>query len=308
MDLDSLFDDVILLDGGLSTALGAAGLDLSDRLWTARVLVDHPEAVAEAHLAFFRAGARVATTSSYQASFEGFAEAGIDASETEAILRRSVELAREARERAAAEGTAAGPLLVAASVGPYGAVLAGGQEYTGDYGSGMDRRSLVEFHRRRIEVLADTDPDLFGVETIPRIDEAEAILEVLAEAPDARAWVSFTCRGDGRTGAGDDLSEAVALVRGNPQVVATGVNCTWPEHVGPALSGLSGVETPLVVYPNNGSAWDPAARRFVSDSAKGLEPPAARSWIEAGARLVGGCCGFGPEAIKDLASLVREGL
>lgn len=295
----------LVLDGGLSTALREMGLDLSDHLWTARALLESPEAVREAHLAYFRAGARVAITASYQVSLQGFAAAGLGRRETEDALRASVRLAQEARQQAREEG-AREPLLVAASVGPYGAVLAGGQEYTGDYGPGMDRRALVEFHRPRLEILAEAGADLLAVETIPSVREAEAILEALGGIPEGRAWVSFACSAGGRTGAGDDLAEAAALVRGVPPVVAVGVNCTAPEHVAAALDRLSPAWAPLVAYPNDGRAWDASRRRLTGRPGAGLEAGLVRSWVERGVRLVGGCCGIGPTEIARLAAALAR--
>ncbi len=228
MPVDSTFADAlragpVLLDGGLSTQLAAAGHDLTDELWSARLLQDDPEAIIEAHLAFLLAGASVITTASYQATAAGFARRGIDRAGTAELLRRSVELAEQARERARDQGVDR-PLWIAASVGPYGAMLADGSEYRGGYG--LTVAELVQFHRERMEILADAGPDVLALETVPDAIEGEALLTAL-DGLGVPAWLSYTVDGE-RTRAGQPLAEAFALAAGVPGLVATGVNCCAP--------------------------------------------------------------------------------
>jgi homocysteine S-methyltransferase len=288
----------VVLDGGLATELEARGADLSDALWSARLLADDPAAIEAVHLAYLEAGAQVLVTASYQASVEGFSRLGMDAAAAEALLRRSVELARRARERAG------GDALVAASVGPYGAVLAGGQEYSGDYGS-VSERDVEAFHERRLRVLLAAGPDCVACETIPRQSEAAALARVLdrLDAPDA--WISFSAR-DGRTTShGEPIEEAVAAAVESPRVVAVGVNCTAPDHVAELLARARTVTgLPLVAYPNNARIWDAATRRWSDAGAVALPPDMVAGWIDAGARLIGGCCGFGPQAVHAIAGVV----
>ena len=232
-------DEPVALDGGLATELEAAGHDLSDDLWSARLLRDDPAAIEDVHLAYFRAGARVAITASYQASYEGFARAGIAPEEATVLLRRSVELARAARERRVAELEAAGEavprLLVAASIGPYGAMLADGQEYEGNYG--LARQELAAFHRPRIAALLAAGPDLLAFETIPSQLEAEALVGRARRAPGRRRPGSRTRAGTAPTPArASRIEEAVAVAERSPQVVAVGLNCTRPEHVDELLA------------------------------------------------------------------------
>ncbi len=298
-------DRVLVLDGGLATQLEAQGRDLSDRLWSARLLVEEPEAIVEAHLAFFRAGARVATTASYQATFEGFAARGIGHDEAVALLRRSVALASLARdryreERAAAGAPDPGPLLVAASIGPYGAMLADGSEYRGRYG--LPVGALVDFHRERLAILAAGGADLLAVETIPELDEAVAIARLLDETPGARAWVSFSCRDGGHLRGGPPIEEAVEAVAGSPAVLAVGVNCTAPEHVETLVRRVRAVtRKPVVAYPNSGEGWDAAARRWTGAEAGRVDGAAARRWHAAGATLIGGCCRVTPDQVALIA-------
>jgi len=298
--------DVLVLDGGLATELEAQGADLSDALWSARLLVEDPEAIVRAHLAYYRAGARVATTASYQATFEGFAERGIARDQAATLLRRSVELAADARdrfriERAATSAPDPGPLFVAASIGPYGAMLADGSEYRGRYG--LSVAQLAAFHRPRIEVLAATDADVLAVETIPELEEAVAIVEVLDATAGSAAWISFSCADGRRIRSGTPIEEAVAAVASSPTVVAVGVNCTAPEHVEELIRRIRATTSkPIIAYPNSGEAWDAAARRWIASAGPDVDEATADRWVAAGASIVGGCCRVTPERIARLAA------
>lgn len=286
-----LFDGDVVLDGGLATELEARGHDLSDRLWSARLLADDPDAIVAAHTAFFQAGAQVATTASYQASFPGFAAAGIGAHEAAKLMRRSVELAARARD------AVPGPRWVIASVGPYGAMLADGSEYRGRYG--LPPRRLAEFHRPRLETLAEAAPDALALETVPDLDEGAVLVELTAELG-IPAWLSYTVAG-GRTRAGQPLAEAFAVAAGNDHIRAVGVNCCDPAEVGDAI-GLAREVTgkPAVAYPNSGAAWDAGTGTWAGPDT--FDPRLAHEWRRAGALLVGGCCRVGPDHIRALAA------
>lgn len=295
----------VVVDGGLATELEALGHDLSDRLWSARLLADEPEAVVEAHLAYFRAGARVAITASYQATFEGFAGRGIARDEAAALLRRSVQLAGEARSRYRAEVAPAdpGPLLVAASVGPYGASLADGSEYRGGYG--LDRAALRDWHRDRLRVLWEAGPDLLACETIPDRTEVAALAD-LVEETGVPAWLAVTCADDAHLRDGSPVEEAAAVLDAAPGIIALGVNCTAPEHVEELVRRIAATtRKPIVVYPNSGEGWDGAARRWLPVDGPTVDAATARTWVAAGARLVGGCCRVGPDRITELAGAFR---
>jgi homocysteine S-methyltransferase len=294
---DLLARGPVVLDGGLATELEARGHDLSGPLWSARLLRDAPEAIRGVHEAYLAAGAQVLISASYQASEEGFARLGTGAAEAAALLQRSVALARDARDRAGAPG-----VLVAASLGPYGAMLAGGEEYTGDYGPASER-DVERFHERRLRSLLAAGPDCVACETVPRADEAAGLARVLDRLAAPDAWISFACRDGRRTGHGDPIEEAVAAAVTSPRVVAVGVNCTAPEHVEQLLRRTRGVtELPLVAYPNDGRAWDAVARRWSEPGRGRLPAGAVRTWAQAGAALVGGCCGLGPDAVRDVAA------
>lgn len=286
----------LVLDGGLSNQLEAAGHDLSDDLWSARLLAERPDAVRSAHLAYYEAGADVVTTASYQATFEGFARHGIDAVSTAELLRLSVTLAREAAALTAAER----PLWVAASAGPYGAMLADGSEYRGRYG--LSVADLERFHRPRLEVLSDAAPDVLALETVPDLDEARALLRAV-RGLGVPAWLSFTVTGD-RTRAGQPLAEAFALAADADEVIAVGVNCCDPRDADTAVPLAARVTgKPVVVYPNSGESWDAASRTWRGPTR--FSPRQASAWRDTGARLVGGCCRVGPEAIAKVADEVR---
>jgi homocysteine S-methyltransferase len=283
----------VVLDGGLATELERRGADLRDPLWSAKVLVEDPDAIRRVHEAYFEAGADVAISASYQATFEGLARRGIERAASAGLMRRSVELAREA----AGENR-----VVAASVGPYGAMLGNGAEYTGDYDK--DEDELVEFHVPRIEALAEAEPDVFAVETIPSFVEAGALVRALERVPEIPAWVSFSCRDGGHICDGTPIEKAVEVVATAPSVVAVGVNCTSPLHVERLIESISDTtDKPVVCYPNRGSFWDPM-RKAWTDPPRQDARPALRplAWREAGASLIGGCCGTTPDDIGAIAA------
>jgi homocysteine S-methyltransferase len=287
---------VLITDGGLATELEARGHDLSDHLWSARLLVDAPEEIKAAHLAFFRAGAVIATTASYQASFDAFEARGIGRDDAVRLLRRSVELAQAARDEMAGDGR---DRWVAASVGPYGAALADGSEYRGRYG--LSVADLAAWHRPRLEVLADAGPDLLALETIPDMDAAEALLTVISGIG-IPAWLTYSIDGD-RTRAGQPLGEAFALARDAPEVVAVGVNCCAPSDVSAAIATARDVTgKPVIVYPNSGEEWDAQERTWVGTSQQSAQQ--ARQWVADGARIVGGCCRVRPADIDNIARAV----
>jgi homocysteine S-methyltransferase len=291
-------DAVLVTDGGLATELEARGNDLSDWLWSARLLMDAPDQVRDAHLAFFQAGAVIATSASYQASFEGFARRGLGRRDAAGLMRRSVELAREARAEMAGDGRAR---WVAASVGPYGAALADGSEYRGRYG--LSVRELAGWHRPRLEALAEAAPDVLALETVPDIDEAEALMTAITGLG-VPAWLSYTIDGE-RTRAGQPLPEAFAVAAGVPEVVAVGVNCCAPADVQAAIAAAREVSgKPVIVYPNSGEAWDAGRRAWTGQSRSSARLPG--QWISAGARIAGGCCRVRPADIAVIAEAAAD--
>jgi homocysteine S-methyltransferase len=290
----------VVLDGGLATALEAAGHVLDTPLWSARLLLDDPEAVRSVHASYLEAGADCVLTAGYQASVPGLVAAGLDRAAAEALLRRAVTLAGEARDAFWADAENRGGRrrpLVAASAGPYGAYLADGSEYRGDYG--VDRAVLERFHGERLGAIADAGADLVAFETIPSGLEAEVVAGLLADRPDVPAWVTFTCSDGESLRDGTPAAEAAAVFAAVGSLVGVGVNCTAPALVGPLIDRIAGVtDLPLVAYPNSGERYDAAAHAWTGPRAAWLER--VGDWVAAGARVVGGCCRVGPGEIREL--------
>ena len=286
-----------MLDGGLATQLEAQGADLSDRLWSARLLVEEPEAIVDAHLAFYRAGAQVATTATYQATFEGFAARGLDHEAAADLLRRSVDLAERAPVQRARRRGSPSPLFVAASVGPYGAMLADGSEYRGRYGRSV--AELRDFHRERFRVLAATGADVLAVETIPEIEEARAVAGLLGELPGHRGLDQLllwrrrpparrgTRRGGGRRRSATRRawwrSASTAPPRSTSRRSSPGSGpcrrCPSPSTPTAARAGTR----------RRGAGRGPRPERVDAD--------AAARWRAAGATLIGGCCRVSPSQV-----------
>lgn len=299
---DDLFGTApVVVDGGLSTQLAVLGEDTSGILWTGRVLLDNPDAVRRAHADFVAAGAGAVITASYQVSRWGFEQAGMTAADADAALRASTWAAR-----AAVAEVPGATARVAASVGPYGAILHDGSEYRGRYG--RTHRQLVDFHRERLDVLAATGPDLLAIETIPDVDEAAALVEVLADHPGIPAWLSFSAMDEARTCAGQPIEEAVAVAASSPSVVAVGINCTDPRHVRALVERMRAVTAlPIVVYPNAGGEWDASDGEWHGTTADGraaFPDAVVQGWIDAGARAVGGCCGTDARSISRVAGVL----
>ncbi len=303
VDLDDLMRaGPAAIDGGLASELETRGHDLTGPLWSARLLREDPAEIRDVHRAYFAAGATVGISASYQASRSGFARYGLDAREADQLLAMSVRLVREAREAAVADGVAQ-PMLVAASVGPYGATLFDGSEYRGRYG--VPHRDLVAFHAERLRVLLDAGPDLLAIETVPDVEEAAAIVEALALVEASiPAWLSFSCADDATTCAGQPIEDGVALVSA-AGLAAVGVNCTAPEHIAGLLTRIRSAAPGLgvVAYPNAGRVWDAASASWLGEGAETLPDAAVREWFAAGADLVGGCCGLGPAAVAAVSAV-----
>lgn len=298
----------MVIDGGLASELEYSGFDLRDELWSARLLAEAPEAILDVHTSYLEAGADCIISASYQATIESFVDRGATEKAAEEYIRLAVRLAVTARdgfwEQAADQQNRLRP-LVAASVGPYGAYLANGSEFTGDYD--LDEGGLVEFHRRRWEILCSSGADLLACETIPSADEARALARLLTNTPDTHAWFSFSCRDGEHISDGTPIIECVRELATIPRVVAVGVNCTAPVHISSLVRNIRAVtQTPIVVYPNSGESWD-ADRKCWSGSA---DPRAfaakGRVWRDDGAQLLGGCCRTRPDDIRRLREMLES--
>jgi len=293
-----------VLDGGLATELEVRGLDLDDPLWSARALIDAPALVGAVHRDYLEAGADIIATATYQATLPGLAARGLPANEARRVLLSGVALACRERdgfwERRSPEGVRARP-LVAASIGSYGAYLADGSEYRGDYGLDVD--ALAAWHRPRLRVLEDSAADLVAFETIPSLVEAEAIVRLLDESEGPPAWLSFQTRNMEDLADGAPIEAAAALAERCQRVVAVGVNCVVPALVAPVLARLAAATAkPLAAYPNRGDAWDAAARTWIASGTRVALADLAQEWRSAGARLIGGCCRTTPADIRAITA------
>jgi len=294
----------ILLDGGLASELEKHGYNLSHHLWSANLLISNPRAIARVHEDYLAAGADCIISASYQASIQGFIAAGQSKKTAVSLIRRSVETACEVRDQFWFNGgkTISGRLrpLVAASIGPYGAARADGSEYRGKYK--LSREQLLAFHEPRWEILAASAADCLACETIPDINEAIVLHRLLDQTPDRAAWISFSCRDNKNISDGTPLSEAVALFRDCPNVLACGVNCTPPRFI-PSLIGEAqkGFEKGnIIVYPNSGETYNAFRKTWQGNSDFQDFAGAACTWLELGARFIGGCCRTGPKHIAEI--------
>jgi len=293
-----------MLDGGLATEMEENGADLDDDLWSAKMLIEAPELIRRVHSGFLRAGADVIATATYQASFPGFEKAGYGEGQAEKLMRLSVHLAVLARESFWAQkpnrSNRIRP-LVAASIGPYGASLHDGSEYHGNYG--LSRQQLLDFHRPRMKVLADTQADLFAFETIPSLLEAEVLLELLRDFPGRSAWLSFSCKNEKEVCHGELFADCVKLADRSDQVVGVGLNCTAPRYVSSLLETVINLDTPLVVYPNSGEQWNPDSNRWSGDQCQTMP---VGDWYRLGARLIGGCCRTSLDDVSRMRSDLQQ--
>ncbi len=293
-----------VLDGGLATSLEALGYDLDDDLWSAKILLEAPDAIRRVHSDFLLAGADCITSGTYQASIPGFVAKGFTYDRASEVLGRAVNLAVEACEEFWSDVENRYHRLrplVAASVGPYGAYRADGSEYTGAYGLSDDE--LLDFHEGRWRILAESAADLMGCETIPSLQEAEVLLELLRRTPDRWAWMSFTCRDGAHLSDGSPLAAAARICDTGTRVAAVGINCTRPEHVSELISVVrNATEKPVIVYPNAGGRYDGARKRWEGVAPRHDWPALVAQWRDLGASVIGGCCRVGPADISRIRS------
>lgn len=300
----NLLRGIYVIDGGLASELEYLGARIDGPLWSAHVLEDEPEKVAAVHRAYIQAGAQCIATCSYQVSRMGYLEVGLTAAQADAALLRSVALARSAVAEFPQRS-----VLVAGSLGPHGAALHNGAEYTGNYDCSY--ADLVRFHRERIEIFANAvgaeAPHLLAFETFPSLEEVRAVGEALAPWPALRAWFSFSCRDEKHVSHGEALAECAAAVAAFPQTVAIGVNCVPPHWLPSLIAELrSASDKPVLVYPNSGEGWDAATRTWIGTTDPDDFGVKAKEWFAAGAQIVGGCCRTRPAHIRAVAQAATQ--
>lgn len=301
--------ETIVLDGALATELENRGLSINDSLWSAKILAERPEAIEAVHYDYFCAGADIGISASYQATIPGFLAKGYTRQQAKELIKQSVQLLANARERFWFQGggmqSGRNYPLLAASVGPYGAYLADGSEYRGAYG--LSEEALFLFHRERMQLLWKAGADLFACETIPSLVEAKALVRCMQEIPGANGWICFSCKNEMEICEGAPIAECAAQLEEAECISAIGVNCTAPEYVESLIREIRKVtDKPVAVYPNSGEQYDAAKKTW--QGAAGLCSYAqwAKKWRAAGARLIGGCCRTTPEDIAEISAWSRE--
>lgn len=298
----------LVIDGALATELERRGCSLNDELWSAKILLEKPEIIRQVHLDYFTAGADCAITASYQATIDGFVKHRLNEKEAIALIQRSVSLATEARDKFwSDESNRSGrpKPFVAASVGPYGAFLADGSEYRGNYG--LTEEELMHFHRPRMKALIEAGADILACETIPSLIEARAIAKLLKEFPNTAAWVSFSAGDEKHISEGQVFADCVKEMEDHPQIAAIGINCTSPKYILALIrEAKKTTNKPILVYPNSGETYDARRNDWNGDPVVDSFGEQAKEWYKAGARLIGGCCRTTPEDIRVIAGWARS--
>lgn len=296
----------IVIDGALASELQRRGCDLNDSLWSAKVLIEQPELIQQVHYDYFVAGADCAITASYQATPMGFAPKGIELEESIKLIKTSVKLAQQAKMQYLNDLKQDKALLIAGSVGPYGAYLANGSEYTGDYQ--LSESEFIAFHKDRVAALIDVGVDILACETMPSFLEIKALAKLIQQFPMVNCWFSLTLKDQKHISDGTPLTEVIEYLNSIEQIVSVGINCIALEKVTPALEVLSKLTSkPLIVYPNSGEQYDPTTKQWHKNHdhnctfANQLDV-----WINLGAKLIGGCCQTTPDDIVEIHQLLNK--
>lgn len=296
----------IVIDGALASELQRRGCDLNDSLWSAKVLIEQPELIQQVHYDYFVAGADCAITASYQATPMGFAQKGIELEESIKLIKTSVKLAQQAKMQYLNDIKQDKTLLIAGSVGPYGAYLANGSEYTGDYQ--LSESEFNAFHEDRVTALIDANVDILACETMPSFLEIKALAKLIQQFPMVNCWFSLTLKDQQHISDGTPLTEVIEYLNSIEQIVSVGINCIALEKVTPALEVLSKLTNkPLIVYPNSGEQYDPTTKQWHKNHdhnctfANQLD-----AWINLDAKLIGGCCQTTPKDIVEIHQLLNK--
>jgi homocysteine S-methyltransferase len=299
---------LIILDGGFSNELERRGCDLNDPLWSAKVLLENPKMIGEVHTDYFEAGADCVITASYQATYEGFMKRGLNEQQAHDLLQLSISIATTARDTfwaSSANHSNRPKPLIAASVGPYGAYLADGSEYRGDYN--LSESELSDFHKKRLQTLIDAKPDILACETIPCLMEARVLVELLKENPTNYCWLSFSAKDGLHINSGEKIADCAKWLDAHEQVAAIGINCTAPEYTASLITQIrKNTQKPIIIYPNSGECYNPQEKIWDGNVAPLPYGEQARNWYRQGARIIGGCCRTTPEDIKSISTWARS--
>jgi homocysteine S-methyltransferase len=295
----------LLLDGGLSNELERQGCDLNQELWSAKLLESNSEAIVRAHLTYLESGAQCIITSSYQATLQRFMAIGYDEAGASALILKSVQLAVEARSRFVLSHPYSIKPMIAASIGPYGAYLANGSEYRGDYG--VSDQELTDFHLPRVNLLDNSMADVLACETIPSFQEARVLSEILKNTKKS-AWISFSCKDGEHISDGTSIEKCAAFFAHHPTVFAVGVNCTSPKHISALIQCIkkqSG-DKKIIVYPNSGAVYNADSKTWSAMADLTACELMVKEWLDLGAEIIGGCCGIGPEQILTMSKIIYQ--
>jgi len=268
-----------------------------------------------AHLDYLRAGADIIKTASYQISVPLLKRSLPEITEEKCLdlMRESVHIARSACREYRQSITPQSDPKVAASVGPYGACCADRSEYTGSYANSMTEADFIEWHRPRLTALLEAGADYLAFETFPSLMEAQAVLKWLQEnSPQAKAWVSFSCKDGNHLCHGEAFAGAVSQLwaMNVGSLVAVGMNCTHRDNITPLLKSLKEANLshiPLVIYPNGGEDYsEPGTTASTAGRTKTLAQ-LALEWVDIHDNIfgLGGCCDYHPEDIALLHRALR---
>lgn len=296
----------IIIDGALGTQIQKNGYDVNDSLWSAKFLNKNPDVIKEVHRQYLNAGADIIITSSYQASIEGFLQKGFSKEEAIRLIKLSINIAKDTRDEFWKINKKENRIkpLVAASIGPYGAYLADGSEYSGNYK--ISDEKLKEFHKERLELILEEKPDLLAIETIPILKEVKLIVEVLKELENIPTWVCFSAKDENTTNSNDDIKECMNFLQNQNCIDAVGINCTAPQYIPQLIENIKSVCTkPIVAYPNGGSRYNPTTKVWERGDISSSEyAKLAHLWFTKGASIIGGCCETGPKEVKEIRKIL----
>jgi len=298
----------VMLDGGLATELEKRGHTLNNNLWSAKMLINNPQEIQKVHLSYLEAGADCITTSTYQASIPGFMAQGISKTKAKSLIKKAIEIANETRDQYLDNLVNSPELLplIAASIGPYGAYLADGSEFRGDYS--VSTQELRLFHESRLEIICESQFDILAFETIPSFHEAIVLLDVLKSISDTYAWISFSCKDGKRINDGTALQECAEMFNNCDQIIGVGVNCTAPRYISSLIKQVrkGAPAKPVVIYPNSGQIYDENQKSWTGHADKINFETSVTDWYNLGARLIGGCCRTNPGHITDMKNALQR--
>lgn len=281
--------EVLILDGGIGTEIRRrSGLPGSSDLAVTQ-MIKSPGLIRELHEDYIKAGADIITANTYDCNRPALEQVGIEPSRVAHITAMAVELAREARDGAGHERE----VCIAGSLGPLGS------DYDPDDVPPLD--VCLSVYREQVEAMASSGVDFILVETAARVRSARAGVKAAVEMG-LTVWASLIADSKGRVKSGEPWGEAVEVLLSDG-ASAVLINCTQPEDLSLAMKELAQQSAvPVGAYAQcaryKGFGWE-----FGPSMSPQRYLDYARQWVDAGARIIGGCCGTTPEHIRALGSL-----